>query len=82
MKQKWKNGTNNIVQKFLQTVKFWGLFQAYHPQNWKFVQKNVMGAYVHIEYSTYQSSEESKGGWNPTLPPVLAVQKKAWYWEG
>ena len=29
-----------------------------------------MVAYVHIEYSTYQFSEESKGGgWNPTPPP-------------
>ena len=28
-----------------------------------------MVAYVHIEYSTYQFSEESKeGGWNPTPP--------------
>ena len=25
--------------------------------------------YVHIEYSNYQFSEESKGGWNPTPPP-------------
>ena len=51
---------------FLKKVKFWGLFQAYV-------------AYVHIDYSTYQFSEESKGGggagWNP--PPVLAVPKKA-----
>ena len=27
-----------------------------------FFKKNVMVAYVHIEYSTYQFSEESKGG--------------------
>ena len=33
-----------------------------HPQNWKNFQQNLMVAYVHIEYSTYQFSEESKGG--------------------
>ena len=38
---------------------------------------NLIVEYVHIEYSTYQFSEESKGGWNPTSP-VLAVPKKAW----
>ena len=27
-----------------------------------------MVAYVHIEYSTYQFYEESKGDWNPTPP--------------
>ena len=32
-----------------------------------FFNKNLMVAYVHIEYSTYQFSEESKG-----------VPKKAW----
>ena len=34
---------------------------------------------VHIEYSTYQFSEESKGGGrNPPPSLVLAVPKKAW----
>ena len=44
-----------------------------------------MVAYVHIEYSTYQFSEESKGGGVesiPHLPPVFTVPKKAWSWEG
>ena len=38
----------------------------------KFVQKMV--AYVRIEYSTYQFSEESKGGWTP--PPSYL-----WYYS-
>ena len=36
-----------------------------------FSKKNLMVAYVHIECSTYQFSEESKGG------AVLAVPTKA-----
>ena len=35
----------------------------------KFFQKNLMVAYVHIEYSTYQFSEESKGEVEFTPPP-------------
>ena len=31
-------------------------------KNQKFVHKNLSVAYVHIEYSTYQISEETKGG--------------------
>ena len=33
---------------------------------------------MHIEYSTYQFSEELKGGglWNPTPPRSLQYQKK------
>ena len=49
-----------------------------------FVQNNLMVAYVHIKYSTYQFSEESKGGGvesNPP-PPVLAIPQRAWSWEG
>ena len=42
-----------------------------------------MVAYVHIEYSTYQFSEESKGGGGGGIhpPPVIAAPKKAWSWE-
>ena len=35
-----------------------------------------MVAYVHIEYSTHQFSEESKGGWNPPPPRSLRYRKK------
>ena len=36
-----------------------------------------MVVYVHIQYSTYQFSEESKGGgWNPTLPRFLRYRTK------
>ena len=31
-----------------------------------------MVAYVHIEYSTYQFLEESKGGWNPERVKVIS----------
>ena len=36
-----------------------------------------MVAYVHIEYSTYQFSEESKGegGWNPPPPGPCGTEK-------
>ena len=37
-----------------------------------------MVAYVHIEYSTYQFSEESKGGWlesNPLSPGPCRTEK-------
>ena len=56
-----------------------------------------MVAYVHIEY-TYKFSEESKGGWNLTPPPVRYRKKRgpqrvkksnregpdpqAWLWQG
>ena len=45
------------------------------------IQKNLMVAYVHIEYFSYQFSEESKGG-GIHPPPVLTVPKNAWSWEG
>ena len=35
-----------------------------------------MVAYVHIEYSTHQFSEESKEGWNPPPPRSLRYRKK------
>ena len=36
-----------------------------------------MVAYVHIEYSTHQFSEESKGGWNPPpLPGPCGTEKR------
>ena len=35
-------------------------FSGLEPLNWKFFPKNLMVAYVHIEYSTYQFSKESK----------------------
>ena len=55
-------------------------FSGLAPSKLKiFTKKNLMVAYVHIEYSTHQFSEESKGGWTPPpSPPVLAVPKKAW----
>ena len=38
-------------------------FSGLAPSNLKFFSKKIlMVAYVHIEYSTYQFSEESKGG--------------------
>ena len=43
-------------------------FSGLAPANLKKNQKNLMVAYVHIEYSTYQFSEESQGGWNPPPP--------------
>ena len=39
------------------------------PSKLKFVQKMLMVAYVHIEYATYQFSEESKGGGLDSPPP-------------
>ena len=35
-----------------------------------------MVAYVHIEYSTYQFSEESKGGMESTPPPLMYRKKR------
>ena len=34
-----------------------------------------MVAYVHIEYSTHQFSEETKGGWNPPPPGPCGTEK-------
>ena len=34
-----------------------------------------MEAYVHIEYSTYKLSEESKGGLESTPPPPCGTEK-------
>ena len=39
------------------------------PSKLKMFQTNLMVAYVHIEYSTYQFSEESKGGGGIHPPP-------------
>ena len=36
-----------------------------------------MVAYVHIEYSIYQFSEETKGGWNQPPPPSRSLR----YWK-
>ena len=41
--------------KSMKKVKFGALFQAQTPQNWKYFLTKFLVAYVHIEYSTYQS---------------------------
>ena len=40
------------------------------------IQKKLMVAYGHIEYSTYQISEKSKWGKNPPPPRSLRHRKK------
>ena len=59
---------------FLKKVKFWGLLR---PSNLKtdFFFK-LMVAYVHIEYSTYQFSEELKRGGIHPPPRSLRYRKK------
>ena len=42
----------------------------------KIFSKHLMVAFVHTLYSTYQFSEESKGGGGNPSPPVLVVPKK------
>ena len=53
-------------------------FSGLAPLKLKFFQQNLMVAYVHVEYSTYQVSEESKGVRVESTPPVLAVPRNAW----
>ena len=43
-------------------------FSGLAPSKLKILSKNLMVAYVHIEYSTHQFSEESKGGGGESIP--------------
>ena len=50
-------------------------FSGLVPLKTENVFKNLMVAYVHIEYSTYQFSKESKGGWNTPPPGPCGTEK-------
>ena len=47
------------------------IFKPFSDLKFNFFQKLLMVVYVHIQYSTYQFSGESKGGGRriPTSPP-------------
>ena len=52
-------------------------FSGLAPSKLKFFSnKKLMVAYVHIEYSTYQFSEESEGGGIHSHPRSLRYPKK------
>ena len=61
-----QNNNNNVDQKGYQTEVINN--GGYHK---KYFKKNLIVAYVHMEYSTYQFPEESKGGGIPPPPPPV-----------
>ena len=64
-----------LVLTFLKKIKFEAFLRPSALKTEKNVQKNVMVAYVHIEYPTNQFSKESKGGWNPPPPGPCVTEK-------
>ena len=62
--------------KFLKKVKFWGLFPAYHPQNWNFVQKKLRVGYVYIEESFDTIFDMGYGGGAYRTPPPCLMRRE------
>ena len=67
-----------LVLTILKRTIFEAFFRPSTLKTEKLFKKNLMVAYVHIEYSTYQFSEESKGGGGGESTPLrpLRYRKK------
>ena len=63
-----------LVFEIFEKGQIWDLFQALHPKNWNFVQKNLMVAYV-FYLLIFRRIEEGVGI-HPPPPRPLRYQKK------